>query len=81
MQHKFVIEHPGTAYYNKLAKDFRDLLDYEFGYDSEFMIGEESENLTLHLVNKERGEGLSQIGSFSTLPSRESLQLYIALAT
>jgi len=55
-----------------------DLLGYDLGYTSEFMIGSESDNLTLHYKTD---SGLQEVGSFSSLPARETLRLYISLAT
>ena len=77
MQDYFVIEHPGTAYYNRLANQFSDLLSYSLGMDSRPMIGEE-DTLTLHLHKSGK---LIEIGKFTSLPQEHTLKLYISVAT
>lgn len=72
---KILIENPGTPYYNKLAQDMQDLLEFDFGLETEMINGDPTDQLKL-LTEK----GV-EIGAFTSLPARETLRLYISLGT
>jgi hypothetical protein len=74
---KILIEHSGTSYYNKVANETQDLIEYVFGLDAEQMIGEEDGMMTLYVD----GEPPIQIGEFSSVPNQETLRLFISIAT
>ncbi len=72
---KILIENPGTPYFNGLAQKMQDLLEFDLGLETETISGDPTDSLKL--LNESGGE----IGSFSSLPSKETLRLYISLGT
>lgn len=72
---KILIEHPGTEKFNKLSQDMQDVLEYEFGLDSDVVIGNYDDKLILYIDGKDP----KKIGEFNSIPERNVLGMYIRM--
>lgn len=72
---KILIENPGTPYFNGLAQKMQDLLEFDLGVETETVSGDPKDSLKLLT------ESGAEIGTFTSLPAKETLRLYISLGT
>jgi hypothetical protein len=70
---KVLIEHSGTSYYNTLAQEVSDVLEYVFDLEVEHMIGPSYSPLVIYT------EGGSKVVDLTAVPNRESLRMLLSL--
>jgi len=72
---KIIISHPGTEYYNTLANRIQTMIEVDFGFDVEQVVGEIDGKLSLFT-----DDGVDILET-TKMPDSSALRLYISLAT
>ena len=71
---KFLIEHPGDAYFNELSEQVKLMIEEDLGHDADVVIGDSNGRLS---VLTEAGQ---VIFTTSIKPTLKSLRLYLSLS-
>lgn len=70
--HEVLIEHNGSAEHTKIARKLEDMLEHYCDAEAEQIVGADIDKVTLY-----NEKNMSEIASFSGVPTKSSLKLHL----